>query len=354
MPPPFPTLPPPLPPPLPKTATDGESVRLAGEKDLGTCELYPQQCLHNNNGRFLAVCGDGEYIVYTAGVLRNKCFGNAVDFGWSTFGTGDYAIRDQDLQVKIFKSFKDTGISFRPSEVDAECMWGGALIAVKSNDAVAFYDWDTGYYIQRIDVPAMPKAVYWNDAGDKVIIATREAFYHLTFNRDKMEETLSQGRSEDGVDEAFVLEAEIQEVVRSGQWVGDCFLYVSKSGRLNYSVGGQTMTLSHLDRKMYMLGYVGRENRVYLCDKQMNVTSYLLLTSVLEYQTWVLRDNFEEANAILNSGAIPDTENNKISRFLESQGFREEALEVANDPEQRFSLALQVKKYHCNNPLFRG
>lgn len=299
---------------------------------------------------FLAVCGDGEYIVYTAGVLRNKCFGNAVDFGWSTFGTGDYAIRDQDLQVKIFKSFKDTGISFRPSEVDAECMWGGALIAVKSNDAVAFYDWDTGYYIQRIDVPAMPKAVYWNDAGDKVIIATREAFYHLTFNRDKMEETLSQGRSEDGVDEAFVLEAEIQEVVRSGQWVGDCFLYVSKSGRLNYSVGGQTMTLSHLDRKMYMLGYVGRENRVYLCDKQMNVTSYLLLTSVLEYQTWVLRDNFEEANAILNSGAIPDTENNKISRFLESQGFREEALEVANDPEQRFSLALQVKKTSLQQP----
>ena len=74
----------------------------------------------------------------------------------------------------------------------------------------------------------------------------------------------------------------------------------------------------------------------------MNVTSYLLLTSILEYQTWVLRDNFEEANAILNSGAIPDSENNKISRFLESQGFREEALEVANDPEQRFSLALQV------------
>ena len=89
---------------------------------------------------------------------------------------------------------------------------------------------------------------------------------------------------------------------------------------------------------------------MYLCDKQMNVTSYLLLTSVLEYQTWVLRDNFEEANAILNSGAIPDTENKKISRFLESQGFREEALEVANDPEQRFSLALQVKKTSLQQP----
>ena len=127
------------------------------------------------------------------------------------------------------------------------------MIAVKSNDAVAFYDWDTGYYIQRIDVPAIPKAVYWNDAGDKVIIATREAFYHLNFNRAIVEDALANGQPEEGgVDEAFILEAEIQEVVRSGQWVGDCFLYVSKSGRLNYSVGGQTMTLSHLDRKMYM------------------------------------------------------------------------------------------------------
>ena len=87
-----------------------------------------------------------------------------------------------------------------------------------------------------------------------------------------------------------------------------------------FRLGGQTMTLSHLDRKMYMLGYVGRENRVYLCDKQMNVTSYVLLTSILEYQTWVLRGNFEEANTILNSGSIPKEENNKISRFLESQG----------------------------------
>ena len=72
-----------------------------------------------------------------------------------------------------------------------------------------------------------------------MIIATREAFYHLNFRRDVVDEHFDQhgNSSEDGVEEAFILEAEIQEVVRSGQWVGDCFLYVSKSGRLNYSVG---------------------------------------------------------------------------------------------------------------------
>ena len=328
-------------------ATDGEPVRLAGEKDLGTCEVYPQQCKHNSNGRFLSVCGDGEYIVYTAGVLRNKCFGSAIDFAWSSLGTGDFAIRDQDLQIKIFKSFKQTDVSFRPSEIDAEALDGGALVAVRAQDAVAFYDWDTGRFIRRIDVPATPKKVYWNDAGDQVIIATREAFYILRFDRSAVDAALAG--SKEGVDEedgsieaAFELEAEVNEIVRSGQWVGDCFLYVSKAGRLNYSVGGQTMTLAHLDNKMYMLGYVARENRVFLTDKKMQVTSYELLTSVLEYQTWVLRGNFDEANQILGSGTIPTTENNNIARFLESQGYKEEALEVADDPDLRFSLALQV------------
>lgn len=32
-------------------------------KDLGSCEIYPQSLLHSPNGRFVSVCGDGEYIV---------------------------------------------------------------------------------------------------------------------------------------------------------------------------------------------------------------------------------------------------------------------------------------------------
>ena len=83
---------------------------------------------------------------------------------------------------------------------------------------------------------------------------------------------------------------------------------------------------------------------MFLADK-MQVTSYQLLTSVLEYQTWVLRGNFEEANQILASGSIPDSENNNIARFLESQGYKEEGLAVATDPDLRFSLALQVRTF---------
>ena len=45
-------------------------------------------------GRFIVVCGDGEYIIYTSQALRNKAFGAALDFVWSAVGTGDYAVRE--------------------------------------------------------------------------------------------------------------------------------------------------------------------------------------------------------------------------------------------------------------------
>lgn len=44
---------------------------------------------------------------------------------------------------------------------------------------------------------------------------------------------------EDGVEEAFELLHELPDRVRTGQWVGDCFIYTNNAQRLNYYVGGQ-------------------------------------------------------------------------------------------------------------------
>lgn len=41
---------------------------------------------------------------------------------------------------------------------------------------------------------------------------------------------------------------EISEVVKTGVWVGDCFIYTSSLNRLNYYVGGEIITIAHLDR----------------------------------------------------------------------------------------------------------
>jgi coatomer subunit beta' len=52
---------------------DGQRSTLPS-KDMGSTEVYPSSILHSPNGRFVAVVGDGECIVYTALAWRNKAF----------------------------------------------------------------------------------------------------------------------------------------------------------------------------------------------------------------------------------------------------------------------------------------
>lgn len=82
-------------------------------------------------------------------------------------------------------------------------------------------------------------------------------------------------------------------------WVGDCFIYTNSAWRLNYAVGSEVTTVAHLDRPMFLLGYLATQNRVYLIDKEFNVVPCTLLLQLVEYKTLVLRDNFEAAQEIL-------------------------------------------------------
>lgn len=56
-------------------------------KDLGICELYPQRLIYSSNGRFVAVLGGGEYVIYTSLAWRIKSFGKAVDLAWGSGST---------------------------------------------------------------------------------------------------------------------------------------------------------------------------------------------------------------------------------------------------------------------------
>lgn len=65
---------------------------------------------HNPNGRFVVVCGDGEYIIYTALAWRNRSFGSALEFVWSS--DGEYAVRESTSRIKIFS--KNFQVHIRP------------------------------------------------------------------------------------------------------------------------------------------------------------------------------------------------------------------------------------------------
>ncbi|OIT02744.1 coatomer subunit beta'-2 [Nicotiana attenuata] len=318
--------------------TEGERLPLA-VKELGTCDLYPQSLKHNPNGRFVVACGDGEYIIYTALAWRNRSFGQALEFVWSS--DGEYAVRESTSRIKIFsKNFQEKK-SIRPT-FSAEHIYGGTLLAMCSNDFICFYDWTECRLIRRIDVNV--KNLYWADSGDLVAVASDSSFYILKYNRDVVSAHLDSGRSVDdqGVEEAFELLYEINERVRTGIWVGDCFIYNNSSSRLNYCVGGEVTTMFHLDRPMYLLGYLANQSRVFLVDKEFNVVGYTLLLSLIEYKTLVMRGDWDRANEVLPS--IPKEHHNSVARFLESRGMIEEALEVATDPEYRFELAIQLGK----------
>ncbi|ERE77066.1 coatomer subunit beta' isoform X2 [Cricetulus griseus] len=315
---------------------DGERLPLA-VKDMGSCEIYPQTIQHNPNGRFVVVCGDGEYIIYTAMALRNKSFGSAQEFAWA-HDSSEYAIRESNSVVKIFKNFKEKK-SFKP-DFGAESIYGGFLLGVRSVNGLAFYDWDNTELIRRIEI--QPKHIFWSDSGELVCIATEESFFILKYLSEKVlaaQET-HEGVTEDGIEDAFEVLGEIQEIVKTGLWVGDCFIYTSSVNRLNYYVGGEIVTIAHLDRTMYLLGYIPKDNRLYLGDKELNIVSYSLLVSVLEYQTAVMRRDFSMADKVLPT--IPKEQRTRVAHFLEKQGFKQQALTVSTDPEHRFELALQL------------
>ena len=161
----------------------------------------------------------------------------------------------------------------------------------------------------------------------------------MRFSRENYTNGLNTGQAdEDGVEAAFEIVTDINESVRTGEWVGDCFIYTNSTNRLNYLVGDQTYTISHFDQPMYLLGYLPRDGRVYVADKDVNVISYAISLSVVEYQTLVLRGEMDSANELLNE--ISEDQKNKIARFLEGQGYKEMALEIATDPEHKFDLAL--------------
>lgn len=86
-------------------------------------------------------------------------------------------------------------------------------------------------------------------------------------------------------------------------------------------------------RTLYLLGYLAKENRLYLGDKELNVVSYELLLSVLEYQTAVMRRDFATANRVLPT--VPSQHRTRVAHFLEKQGFKKQALAVSTDPEHR-------------------
>ena len=310
---------------------DGEPINLI-VKETETCEFFPQFIRHSPNGRVFALCGDGDYVIKSARAFRSQGYGSSQEFAWSSSSVGDYAIRNGNT-VKVLREAEEK-VTYR-APFNLENIFGGFLLAVKGDEYLDFVDWETGVLVRRINVS--PKKVYWSDSGKFVAVVLEENFFVLEF---KAEAVNNSEVDEDGYADAFELKYEILENITSGMWLSDCFLYTTQSNKVNYSLGGKSMLLVNLDKPFFIIGYIPQQNRLYLIDSDRVIISYTVMISFIEYQIAVVHEDFEKAEAIFPS--IPENYHNKCAKFLDSLGFKEEAMAITTDKDHKFDLALQL------------
>ena len=177
-----------------------------------------------------------------------------------------------------------------------------------------------------------------------VTIACESSFYILRYNKQETQKYLEREEEEEaGCETSFEVLQEFNEKVSNGLWVGDCFVYTNSNNKLNYCVGEEIVTIAHLDKKMYLLGYIAKLNKLFLSDKSRTIVTYTLHVAIINYQTAVLRGDMESAEKLLP--LIPKEMHNRVAQFLDAQGYKELALELAHDPDHKFELAMYLHKF---------
>ncbi|EFC35525.1 coatomer protein complex subunit beta [Naegleria gruberi] len=269
--------------------------------------------------------------------MRSKTYGSGEELVWSST-SGCYAVRSKSNEIKIYKDFKEFKV-FKPFFTPKQ-IFGGQLLGISSKEFICFYDWETCQMIRNIGI--IPRKVYWND--DSVLIASENEFYLLRYNSQLVKNALKTRNPEEEdsqIEDSLILEYNIEEKIREGQFIGETFIYTNNDSRLNYVIGGQVTTITHLeDSKHFFLGYVSKHNRIYIMDKERNILSFRLFVQVLQYETLILRGDLETASLLLPQ--IPKDEYNRLAKFLDQQGYKQLAMQVTQDDEHCFEIAIQL------------
>jgi len=127
-------------------------------------------------------------------------------------------------------------------------------------------------------------------------------FYLLKYDQEAVDAAIAQDQEvdEDGYEEAFQFIDEYKETVMSGLWVSnDCFTFVNTRGSISYLISGRVMKLSNADKKHHILGYDGKQNRLYLVDKSLNIYAHRLLLSMMTYQGAILNEDLDKAQSLI-------------------------------------------------------
>jgi coatomer subunit beta' len=115
-------------------------------------------------------------------------------------------------------------------------------------------------------------------------------------------------------------------------------VFVNNKGSISYLIGNKILKLTNTDKKYFILGYDGKQNRLYLVDKTLNIVSYSLLLSLVNYQSAILNEDTHGAQAFFKD--IPISFHSKLAKFLEANNQKELAFDITPDQDHKFDLSL--------------
>ncbi|KAK1442013.1 coatomer beta' subunit [Babesia gibsoni] len=323
-------------------------------RNIGSCEFFPQSVSHHPNGRFICLCGDSEYVIYTAQGMRSKTFGKANQVVWSI--DGHYATWDGS-SITVHQDFAPT-TTIKP-DVEVVSLHGGRLLGVTSTATIRFYDWNNGLLLRTID--AHVENVWWNSAATKVALGCLGNCYILKHNPDALQYALERKEYDaiNGVPSAFELVGEISESVNSATWAMDTFVYITAGLHLNLWTAGSSEIFHYLDRPLHMIDYSIQNEKLYLCHD--DVFSFSLPAEYLSFHSMVASkmdatsqnlsfEKQEELKQLVSN--LGDNLKERASKFLEQVGDYELALFSSSEPERHFELYLKLGKVQeCLNVL---
>lgn len=296
-------------------------------RQIGSCEFYPQSVSWHPNGRFVAVCGEEEYVVYTGQGMKSKTFGRGSHLAWSP--TGDYATLS-DLQVTVYRDFAQLW-TFQAKEGTFKLI-GGHLLAMVSKQGIDFYTWTDRTLVQTFGWPV--DNVWWNQSGSWL------AFSHLTtFYLSECDLSLAEA----GNNTAFKTDQIIGEKISSAIWVDSTFVYVSATNELKLRIGKACELWQYLEGNPFLVGYHGKGEELVLVNNDLITVplaqQYLKLHSLLHKARFdekaIDEAEFNELVAGYDSGLRL-----RASKLLEQLCMHNLALKVTDDEERKFGLYL--------------
>ena len=311
---------------------DGTPVPVTA-KELSTIENTPLLITYNSNNQFACVQSEKAYAIYTTLTWRPKTFGAGISFAWGP-EPGTFIVLETSSHLKFFRSFAESDLLRFSSSVKAVHGGNSSVFSVSAVDIMTFYSWESLQPVGSIAVAEEVQNVEWNTTGSMVALATKKSIYIMSY--ESSAHTDSDKASKDKI--VFVLQDEILKYALSVRWVRNVLLILSSDGILYYRVGGFTGEIAHVAQFAGLIGYITREERIYVLNPEGSVSSFQFSDAVALFMSLIAAKQIDSARNLINK--IPKTWRIPVAKFLESRDERNLALALADESTLKFRLAI--------------